>query len=167
MRFPGGCIVNMNGGSATTTATTPNARARVYRWKETIGPVEERPTNRNMWGYNQSYGLGYMEYFQYSEDIGASPLPVVPVGTNSCGGTTRLTTDAQLEPWIQDTLDLIQFANGSDRHRVGRQARRAGSPRAVQPQVPRARQRGVRPAVEHQLPEVRAARSAPSIPTSS
>ena len=113
MRFPGGCIVNMNSGSGNNYGDYTNARARVYRWKETIGPVEERPTNRNMWGYNQSYGLGYMEYFQYSEDIGASPLPVVPVGTNSCGGTTRLTTDAQLEPWIQDTLDLIQFANGS------------------------------------------------------
>jgi alpha-L-arabinofuranosidase len=107
LRFPGGCIANVG-----TYGEFPE-RARIYRWKDTIGPVEERPTNRNFWGYNQSYGLGYYEYLQFAEDLGAEPLPVVHVGVNGCGVNRPLTTDAELAPFIQDTLDLIQFANGS------------------------------------------------------
>ena len=64
-------------------------RRRTYQWKETIGPVEERPTNWNFWGYNQSYGIGYLEYFELAEDLGAEPLPVLSVGANGCGGTIR------------------------------------------------------------------------------
>ena len=62
-------------------------RRRTYQWKETIGPVEERPANWNFWGYNQSYGLGYLEYMELAEDLGARPLPVVSVGANGCGST--------------------------------------------------------------------------------
>ena len=107
LRFPGGCIANVG-----SYAPFPE-RARIYRWKDTIGPVEQRPTNRNFWGYNQSYGLGFYEYLQFAEDLGAEPMPVVHVGVNGCGEDNRLTTDAELAPFIQDTLDLIEFANGS------------------------------------------------------
>ena len=106
LRFPGGCIANVG-----TFGSFPE-RARVYRWKDTIGPLEERPTNKNFWGYNQSYGIGFYEYFQFAEDIGATPLPVLPVGVNACGGSNRATA-GELEQYVQDTLDLIQFANGS------------------------------------------------------
>jgi alpha-L-arabinofuranosidase len=107
LRFPGGCVANVG-----TYGEFPE-RARIYRWKDTIGPLEERPTNRNFWGYNQSYGIGYLEYLQFAEDLGAEPLPVVHVGVNGCGVTRRLTTADELAPHIQDTLDLIEFANGS------------------------------------------------------
>jgi alpha-L-arabinofuranosidase len=107
LRFPGGCIANVG-----TYGEFPE-RARIYRWKDTIGPVEDRPTNRNFWGYNQSYGIGFYEYMQFAEDLGATPLPVVQVGVNGCGVNRPLTTPEQLAPFIQDTLDLIEFANGS------------------------------------------------------
>ena len=100
----------------------------MYRWKDTIGPLEERPTNKNFWGYNQSYGIGFYEYFQFAEDLGAIPLPVVPVGVNACGGTNRLTTEAELEPCIQDALDLIEFANGSVATEWGAVRARLGHP---------------------------------------
>ena len=68
---------------------------------------------RNFWGYNQSYGIGYLEYLKFAEDIGAMPLPVVSVGANGCGSTIPEMTDpARIERWVQDTLDLIEFANG-------------------------------------------------------
>ena len=114
-RFPGGCIVE-----GTDLATR-------YQWKNTVGPVENRPLNENRWHYTfthryfpdyyQSYGLGFFEYFQLSEEIGAEPLPVLSVGL-SCefqNGSKR--SDAhvpvdQLQPYIDDVLDLIEFANG-------------------------------------------------------
>jgi alpha-L-arabinofuranosidase len=105
LRFPGGCIVN-------TGSFDPQSRERAYNWKDTVGPVEERLTNQNFWGYNQSYGLGYYEYFQFAEDIGAEPLPVVPVGTTGCGDSPEITDPAELDRWVQDTLDLVEFANG-------------------------------------------------------
>jgi alpha-L-arabinofuranosidase len=107
LRFPGGCIVNTG-----TFEPYPESRERVYNWKDTVGPVEQRPTNHNFWGYNQSYGLGYYEYFQFAEDLGAEPIPVVPVGVTGCGQPFMITDPAQLQPWIEDTLDLIEFANG-------------------------------------------------------
>ena len=82
LRFPGGCLVNT--GSYDTYAASNYTRARTYQWKDTIGPVEQRPANPNFWGYNQTYGLGYYEYFQFAEDIGADAVPVVPVVTG-CG----------------------------------------------------------------------------------
>jgi alpha-L-arabinofuranosidase len=105
LRFPGGCVANV--GSFEPFP----ARKRIYRWKDTVGPVEARPTNFNFWGYNQSYGIGYYEYLQFAEDIGAAALPVIAVGVTGCGGTDRLTED-QLAPFVADTLDLIEFANG-------------------------------------------------------
>lgn len=105
LRFPGGCIVN-------TGDFDREGRERAYNWKDTVGPVEERLTNQNFWGYNQTYGLGYYEYFQFAEDIGAQPLPVVPVGVTGCGQSAEITDAEELQTWVQDTLDLIEFANG-------------------------------------------------------
>ncbi|MFF0945822.1 alpha-L-arabinofuranosidase C-terminal domain-containing protein [Kocuria sp. CPCC 205300] len=111
LRFPGGCLVNVNSHEGYD-ADSDYERARSYQWKDTVGPVEERATNSNFWGYNQSYGLGYFEYFQFAEDIGADPLPVVPAMVTGCG-QNRATEDPELlERHIQDTLDLIEFANG-------------------------------------------------------
>ena len=114
LRFPGGCIVE-----GVDLATR-------YQWKNTIGPVENRPLNENRWEYTfpyrfypdyfQSYGLGFFEFFQLSEDIGAEPLPVLNVGMacqfqNWNDDTAHVPYD-QLQPYIQDCLDLIEFANG-------------------------------------------------------
>jgi len=114
-RFPGGCIVE-----GTDLATR-------YQWKNSVGPVEERPINENRWHYTfdyrffpdyyQSYGLGFYEYFRLSEEIGAEPLPVLSVGL-SCefqNGSNRSAAHVpvdQLQPYIDDVLDLIEFANG-------------------------------------------------------
>jgi alpha-L-arabinofuranosidase len=111
VRFPGGCIVNVNSHYGYD-ASTNWERARSYQWKDTVGPVEQRATNANFWGYNQSYGLGYYEYFQFAEDIGAMPLPVVPALVTGCGQNRATNDDALLQRHIQDTLDLIEFANG-------------------------------------------------------
>ncbi len=114
LRFPGGCIVE-----GVDLATR-------YQWKNTIGPVENRPLNENRWEYTfphrffpdyfQSYGLGFFEFFQLSEDIGAEPLPVLNVGMacqfqNWNDESAHVPYD-QLQPYIQDCLDLIEFANG-------------------------------------------------------
>ena len=114
-RFPGGCIVE---------GTTLETR---YQWKNSVGPVENRPTNKNRWentftyryypDYFQSYGLGFYEYFRLSEEIGAEPLPVLSVGL-SCefqNGSKRSEAHVpvdQLQPYIDDVIDLIEFANG-------------------------------------------------------
>lgn len=112
-RFPGGCIVE---------GTNKETR---YQWKNTIGPVENRPININRWNftfahkkfsdYYQSYGLGFFEYFQLSEDLGAEPLPVLNCGL-SCQYENNDPNENcpvdQLQPYIDDALDLIEFANG-------------------------------------------------------
>ena len=115
LRFPGGCIVE-----GVDLATR-------YQWKNTVGPVENRPLNENRWEYTfahrfypdyfQSYGLGFFEFFQLAEDIGAEPLPVLNVGMacqyqNWNNESAHVPVD-QLQPYIQDCLDLIEFANGS------------------------------------------------------
>jgi alpha-L-arabinofuranosidase len=110
VRFPGGCLVNT--GSHYGYEAPNWERRRSYQWKDTIGPVEQRATNANFWGYNQSYGIGYYEYFQFSEDIGAMPLPVVPALVTGCGQNRATDDPALLARHIQDTLDLIEFANG-------------------------------------------------------
>ncbi|MHB9141995.1 MAG: alpha-L-arabinofuranosidase C-terminal domain-containing protein [Paludibacter sp.] len=112
-RFPGGCIVE---------GTDLNTR---YQWKNSVGPVENRKLNENRWEYTfpdrffpdyfQSYGMGFFELFQLSEDIGAEPLPVV-----SCGLACQFQNHSEkanvpvseLDPYVQDALDLIEFANG-------------------------------------------------------
>jgi len=111
IRFPGGCLVN-TGSMYGYDAASNYPRARAYQWKDTVGAVETRATNANFWGYNQSYGLGYYEYFQFAEDIGALALPVVPALVTGCGQNRATDDEALLRRHIQDTLDLIEFANG-------------------------------------------------------
>lgn len=81
VRFPGGCVAHGDG------------LKNIYQWKNTIGPLEARKSARNLWGYHQSMGLGYYEYFQFCEDIGAEPLPVlaagVPCQNSACHGDLR------------------------------------------------------------------------------
>jgi len=110
LRFPGGCIVE---GSVLS---------RRYQWKETIGPVEERPLLINRWNYEflhrptpdyfQSFGLGFFEYFQLCEDIGAQPLPILNCGMACQFNSGELCPIEELGPYIQDALDLVEFANG-------------------------------------------------------
>lgn len=111
VRFPGGCLVN-TGSMEDYSEDSGWQRKRAYQWKDTVGPVEERATNANFWGYNQSYGLGYYEYFRFAEDVGAMPLPVVPALVTGCGQNRATDDEELLERHILDTLDLIEFANG-------------------------------------------------------
>jgi alpha-L-arabinofuranosidase len=126
VRFPGGCLVNT--GSHYGYEAPNWERRRSYQWKDTIGPVEQRATNSNFWGYNQSYGLGYHEYFQFSEDVGAMPLPVVPALVTGCGQNRATDDPALLQRHIQDTLDLIEYANGPVTSPWGRKRAEMGHP---------------------------------------
>ncbi|MFD3843951.1 alpha-L-arabinofuranosidase C-terminal domain-containing protein [Streptomyces sp. NPDC058642] len=128
LRFPGGCLVN-TGSMEDYSEASGYQRKRSYQWKDTIGPVEERATNSNVWGYNQSYGLGYYEYFRFAEDIGAMPLPVVPALVTGCGQNQATDDDALLKRHIQDTLDLIEFANGPVTSTWGKKRARMGHPK--------------------------------------
>ena len=112
MRFPGGCVVHGGGDGFWDT----------YRWKTTIGPKEQRKGLKNTWGYHQSMGLGYFEYFQFCEDLGMEPLPILPCGV-SCqganGGWNMYPTQAQdvvpmseMDEWVAEAIDLIEWANG-------------------------------------------------------
>ncbi len=135
MRFPGGCLVN-TGSMQGYDEASGYQRRRSYQWKDTIGPVEQRATNSNFWGYNQSYGLGYYEYFQFAEDIGAMPLPVVPALVTGCGQNQATDDDALLKRHVQDTLDLIEFANGPVTSESGRKPGSDGPPQALPPHAP-------------------------------
>ncbi|MDG9693689.1 alpha-L-arabinofuranosidase C-terminal domain-containing protein [Streptomyces sp. DH17] len=128
LRFPGGCLVN-TGSMEGYSEASGWERERSYQWKDTIGPVEERATNANFWGYNQSYGLGYYEYFRFAEDIGAMPLPVVPALVTGCGQNRATDDDALLKRHIQDTLDLIEFANGPRTSEWGAKRAEMGHPK--------------------------------------
>ena len=128
-RFPGGCIVE---GTDLETR---------YSWKNSVGPVENRPLNENRWqhtfkhryypDYYQSYGLGFYEYFLLSDEIGAEPLPVI-----SCGLACQFQNDSmdahqpvdKLDCFIQDALDLIEFANGGIETRWGSLRAQMGHP---------------------------------------
>ncbi len=110
MRFPGGCLVHDG-------SLDDHARNSMYRWKRTLGNIEERPSRRNNWGYNQTLGLGYYEYFLFCEDIGAKALPVVPGGFNPHKGE-GVPLD-KIDGWVQETLDLIEFANGDVTTKMG------------------------------------------------
>ena len=111
MRFPGGCIVEGNDLSQR------------YQWKKTIGAVEDRPLIINRWNfefahrptpdYYQTFGLGFFEYFQISEDIGAEPLPILNCGMACQFNSAEMVHLDELDPYVQDALDLIEFANGS------------------------------------------------------
>ncbi|MEU7488405.1 alpha-L-arabinofuranosidase C-terminal domain-containing protein [Streptomyces sp. NPDC042319] len=128
VRFPGGCLVN-TGSHEGYDEASGYQRRRSYQWKDTIGPVEQRATNANFWGYNQSYGLGYYEYFQFAEDIGAMPLPVVPALVTGCGQNKATDDPALLKRHVQDTLDLIEFANGPVTSEWGRKRAEMGHPK--------------------------------------
>ncbi|QNP73735.1 carbohydrate binding domain-containing protein [Streptomyces roseirectus] len=128
VRFPGGCLVNT--GSMEDYSEASNwQRARSYQWKDTIGPVEQRAVNSNVWGYHQSYGLGYYEYFRFAEDIGAMPLPVVPALVTGCGQNKAVDDPALLKRHIQDALDLIEFANGPATSTWGKVRAKMGHPK--------------------------------------
>ena len=128
MRFPGGCIVEGYDLSLR------------YQWKKTIGPVEERKTIINRWNnefahrpapdYFQTFGLGFFEYFQLSEDIGAEPLPILNCGMACQFNSTELAPLDALDPYIQDALDLIEFANGSTATKWGKIRADMGHPKA-------------------------------------
>lgn len=111
MRFPGGCLVHDGSINAED-------RDSLYRWKNTVGVLEERPARRNNWGYNQTLGLGYYEYFCFCEEIGAKPLPVLPAGYDP--HHQRKVPFDQLNEWIQEALDLISFANDDASAQWGR-----------------------------------------------
>ena len=128
-RFPGGCIVE-----GTDLASR-------YQWKNSVGQVENRPLNENRWNYTfphrmypnyfQTYGMGFYEFFLLSEKIGADPLPVV-----SCGLACQYQNDDikahvaldQLQPYIDDALDLIEFANGGTDTKWGKLRADMGHP---------------------------------------
>jgi alpha-N-arabinofuranosidase len=126
IRFPGGCIVE---------GRDLNNR---YQWKKTLGPVEERQLIMNRWNvefahrpapdYFQTFGLGFYEYFQLAEDIGASPLPILNCGMACQFNTAEVAALNQLDPYVQDALDLIEFANGDTSSTWGKVRTQMGHP---------------------------------------
>lgn len=126
IRFPGGCIVE---------GTDLNER---YQWKQTIGPRVERKLIINKWNhgvaarptpdYYQSFGLGFLEYFQLCEDIGATPMPIINCGMSCQFNTAEVVPMDQLNPYIQDALDLIEFANGDANTTWGKKRAELGHP---------------------------------------
>ena len=127
MRFPGGCVVHGGGDGFWAT----------YRWKNTVGPREQRKGVKNPWGYHQSMEMGYYEYFQFCEDVGMEPLPILPCGV-SCQGTNggwNMRTQAQdavpmseMQEWADEALDLIEWANGPADSKWGKVRADAGHP---------------------------------------
>ncbi|WP_423146054.1 alpha-L-arabinofuranosidase C-terminal domain-containing protein [Rubrolithibacter danxiaensis] len=128
LRFPGGCIVEGR-----------NLDER-FQWKKTIGNVEDRDLIINRWNlefkhrltpdYYQSFGLGFLEYFQLCEDIGASPLPILNCGMACQFNTAEVVPVDQLDPYIQDALDLIEFANGDITTKWGKIRAELGHPKS-------------------------------------
>ena len=127
MRFPGGCVVHGGGDGFWDT----------YRWKTTVGPKETRKGIKNTWGYHQSMEMGYFEYFQFCEDAGMEPLPILPCGV-SCQGTNggwNMRGQAQdavpmedMQEWADEALDLIEWANGPADSKWGKVRADAGHP---------------------------------------
>ncbi len=123
IRFPGGCVAHGDGLD------------NMYRWKNTIGALEARKPQRNIWNYHQTAGLGYFEYFQFCEDIGAEPLPVLPAGVpcqnSSHGGHGQQCgiPMSEMQDYIQEVLDLIEWANGDVKSTWGRKRAEAGHPK--------------------------------------
>ncbi len=127
VRFPGGCIVE---------GRTLEQR---YQWKKTVGDIESREILINRWNtefahrtapdYFQSFGLGFYEYFQMAEDIGAEPLPILGCGMACQFNTAELAPLDQMDPYLQDALDLIEFANGSAESKWGKIRADMGHPK--------------------------------------
>ena len=128
IRFPGGCIVEGK-----------DLQNR-YQWKKTVGPVEERKLIMNRWNvefkaprnapdYYQSYGLGFYEYFLLSEDLGAEPLPILNCGMACQYNTGEVVPLRQLDSYIKDALDLIDFANGPTTNEWGKLRADMGHPK--------------------------------------
>lgn len=125
IRFPGGCLVHGDG------------LGNMYRWKNTIGPLQERVAQKNIWGYHQTAGLGFYEYFQFCEDVGAKPVPILPAGVScqNSGGTWRIGGTGQralpqdeMPEYISEVLDLIEWANGPVTSEWGAKRAAAGHP---------------------------------------
>lgn len=122
VRFPGGCVAHGDGLD------------NIYHWKNTIGPLEARKPQRNIWNYHQSAGLGYFEYFQFCMDLGAEPIPIVAAGVpcqnSSCGGAGQQggIPMEHMHDYVQDVLDLIEWANGSPETYWGKKRAEAGHP---------------------------------------
>lgn len=122
MRFPGGCLVHGQGIH------------EFYDWKDSVGPVEQRKAFRNLWGYSQTLGLGYFEFFQFAEDMGAIPIPVVSAGVccQHSGDTPHRGQEGlpleEMPAYIQDVLDLIEWANGPADSEWGSVRAAAGHP---------------------------------------
>lgn len=122
VRFPGGCLAHGDGIQ------------NIYKWKNTIGPLEARKSDRNLWGYHQTMGLGYFEYFQFCEDIGAEPIPVLAAGVpcqnsgTGGGGQQGGIPMHEMDAYIQDILDLIEYANGDVKSTWGKKRAEAGHP---------------------------------------
>ena len=131
MRFPGGCLAHGNG------------LGNMYRWKDTIGPIETRREQANLWSYHQTVGIGYYEYFQFCEDIGAKPLPVVPAAvccqnSDHKGGIgQRGLPLEQMADYIQEVLDFDRVCEWTGQFDVGRQTRRRRASGTVSLTVPR------------------------------
>ena len=126
IRFPGGCIVE------------GRDLANRYQWKHTVGPLEERQLIMNRWNtefahklapdYFQSFGLGFYEYFLLAEDIGAEPLPIINCGMACQFNSAEAVDTTDLNPYVQDALDLIEFANGSTNTQWGKLRADMGHP---------------------------------------
>ncbi|HTH31654.1 MAG TPA: carbohydrate binding domain-containing protein, partial [Lacibacter sp.] len=126
VRFPGGCLAHGNGID------------NIYRWKNSIGKLEERKPDFNLWGYHQTMGLGYYEYFQFCEDIGAEPLPVLAAGVPCQNSSHHHQTGiagqqggiplSEMDEYIQDILDLIEWANTDKKTTWGKLRAAAGHP---------------------------------------
>lgn len=119
VRFPGGCLAHGQG------------LGNMYRWSETIGPLHERRQQFNIWHYHQSMGLGYFEYFQFCEDIGAKPLPVVPAAVccqNSAGTGQAGLPEEEMDAYVAEVLALVEWANGPADSRWGALRAAAGHP---------------------------------------
>ena len=109
VRFPGGCMLHGQGVE------------NIYHWKESVGPLKDRKPAKNIWNYHQTRKLGFYEYFQWCEDMGAEPLPVLAAGVpcqNSqpnadgiCGQQGGIPM-AEMPQYVQDVLDLVEWANG-------------------------------------------------------
>ena len=114
MRFPGGCFVE--GQESPDNA---------FRWERTIGPIEEREGHWNVnWGYRTSDGLGYHEYLQLAEDLGAKPLYVVNVGIWHGG----ITPYDSIQPWIDECMNALEYANGPITSKYGAMRAKNGHP---------------------------------------